>query len=88
MIIAEWYDWNFKGIEMLLAFTCPLCHSEVVATSPYEPVPLHYESLLRASKVRPKCKCGAIYILNEDTDLYELLEIVNPHNPNQLLLFN
>ena len=83
---SEWDGRYFYGDMMQLKFNCEHCRKEIITTSTYEPVPLHYESLLRAEKKKPKCKCGALYELNEAEE-YELIEIGECINENQLTLF-
>lgn len=75
-MIAEWFDWEIreKSKEMILQFDCPICKSKVVEKSWYEPIPMHYESLISASKKKPKCKsCNASFKLDELGERYELI---------------
>lgn len=80
-------DGSEYGDSLYLEFECYNCKSTVSAWSKYEGVPLHTDSMIRASQIKPKCKCGAIYVLNEMNQEYEIERFTLPQNPNQILLF-
>ena len=75
------------GNAMQLQSTCDNCGSEMKFTTNYDPVPMHYESLIACYKLQLKCKCGAVYALGDGEIEYRIDRIETPDNKNQLQIF-
>ena len=77
------------AVYMAAYFHCLRCGHQLRFTKKYEPVPLHYESLLQRCKPVTCQKCNAIHQHVFDEDDEEIVQLVDVHAvaPNQLSLF-
>ena len=76
-------------VGMVAYFDCLNCGFMLHFAKKYEPVPLHYESLLRLCKPVTCPKCGSVHhhVRDEDGEDIAALSELQPADPNQLRLF-
>lgn len=82
--------WNLsEAVGMVAYFDCLNCGFMLHFSKKYEPVPLHYESLLRKCKPVTCPKCGQVHyhIHDEDGEDAVMLSEIPAIDPNQLSLF-
>lgn len=81
-------DLNFV-VGMVAYFDCLECGFTLHFSKRYEPIPLHYQSLLRLCRPVTCPKCGNVHhhVRDEEgEDIVQLSEL-QPTDPNQLSLF-
>ena len=71
---------------MVAFFDCLWCGTGLKFQKPYEPVPLHYESLLRKCKPVICPKCGTLH-KHHDEDGIDVVVAGELKDSNQLFLF-
>lgn len=76
-------------VGMVAYFDCLRCGFTLSFSKDYEPMPLHYESLLRLCKPVTCPKCGGVHrhIRDEDGEDVPSLSEALPIDPAQLSLF-
>lgn len=82
--------WNLsEAVGMVAYFDCLNCGFMLHFAKKYDPVPLHYESLLRLCKPVTCPKCGSVHhhVRDEDGEDIAASSKLQPDNPAQLRLF-
>lgn len=79
---------NPRYAELLVAlFDCATCYRTLRFQKEYEPVPMHYESLLRICESVTCPKCGQVH-RHDRVDGEDVVVPVQTVDPNQLELFH
>ena len=85
----EIQDNLFKVVGMIAYFNCLNCGFMLHFSKKYDPVPLHYDSLLRLCKPVTCPKCGIVHhhVIDEDGEDIAAISELQPIDPAQLRLF-
>ena len=77
-------------VGMVAYFDCLNCSFILCFSKKYNPVPLHYESILRLCKPVTCPKCGSVHYHVHDENGEDAVELSEhpPVDPNQLSLFD
>lgn len=79
-----------NAVKMIAYFDCMSCGSTLFFSKEYDPIPLHYQSLLKLCEPVTCAKCGNRYrhMIDEDGEDVAVFSGCNFVDPRQLLLFN
>lgn len=77
-------------VGMIAYFDCLNCGFTLHFSKRYDPIPLHYQSLLKICNPATCPKCGHVHyhIRDEDGEDVVALSELQPFDPNQLRLFD